>query len=543
MTTRSLVSLSLTLVCLALGGIAGARTVAGQPVTYLDTGLSQQDHQHFFRDGLGNRALPEAWFRALEDPAGDRLLGDRDNMKAVGFLYEADDDLPIGLARNEGPGGAWLGVNCAHCHTTDLTYKGTTVRIVGGTSKFDTNQFYGKVFGAIVRTSRDESVFNAFADRLLGAKATAPARAQLRGAIKQAAAGIAPFVDSFAALHPIQSGPRFAFNDIFMNVGASMLDPRNVRPERGYAGMRSIWDMGKFQWEHFDSQIGSGVSRIAFGFSVFDAFYSPTKLETVNWNVENVHRSAIEIVNKLHAPAWPERILGRIDRARAERGKKTYRSHCAGCHEPVASEQMNGLLVANVFPYKQVGTDPLYIESQYDRDPKTGELLPRQVFTGPLAGTLFADEAGRPRKSVDFVTVYLPKISQAILEARYRVLGIDPKKARAAVEDGRPNVYRRTLSHTAKPLRGIWATAPYLHNDSVPNLYQLLLPASQRAERFRVGGDFDPAQVGYHPDAEVGFQLDTTIDGNRNVGHEGPRYGTRLEEEARLDLLEYLKTL
>ena len=30
------------------------------------------------------------------------------------------------------------------------------------------------------------------------------------------------------------------------------------------------------------------------------------------------------------------------------------------------------------------------------------------------------------------------------------------------------------LAYKARPLEGIWATAPYLHNGSVPNLYELL---------------------------------------------------------------------
>ncbi len=76
-----------------------------------------------------------------------------------------------------------------------------------------------------------------------------------------------------------------------------------------------------------------------------------------------------------------------------------------------------------------------------------------------------------------------------------------------------------------RPLEGVWATPPFLHNGSVPTLYQMLLPPSKRDQRFFVGRrEFDPTHVGYvtTPDAdgdEDGFWLDTTLAGNHNTGH------------------------
>ena len=48
-----------------------------------------------------------------------------------------------------------------------------------------------------------------------------------------------------------------------------------------------------------------------------------------------------------------------------------------------------------------------------------------------------------------------------------------------------------------RALNGIWATAPYLHNGSVPTLYDLLLPAADRPKKFRVGSrELDVKKVG-----------------------------------------------
>ena len=49
-----------------------------------------------------------------------------------------------------------------------------------------------------------------------------------------------------------------------------------------------------------------------------------------------------------------------------------------------------------------------------------------------------------------------------------------------------------------RPLEGVWATPPFLHNGSIPNLYELLSPAYERSRSFFVGRrEFDPVKVGY----------------------------------------------
>jgi hypothetical protein len=84
------------------------------------------------------------------------------------------------------------------------------------------------------------------------------------------------------------------------------------------------------------------------------------------------------------------------------------------------------------------------------------------------------------------------------------------------------------LVYKTRPLNGIWATAPYLHNGSVPNLYQLLKPSAERIAAFDVGSrEFDPVHVGFVATPGAGsFQFRTTDDtgkpipGNSNAGHE-----------------------
>jgi hypothetical protein len=106
------------------------------------------------------------------------------------------------------------------------------------------------------------------------------------------------------------------------------------------------------------------------------------------------------------------------------------------------------------------------------------------------------------------------------------------------------------VAYKARPLNGIWATAPYLHNGSVPNLDELLQPAAKRSKSFSIGvRTFDPLRVGYLTDV-AGFPKFNVVDsngnpiaGNSNVGHEGEQYGTNLSPDERRQLIEYLKSL
>jgi hypothetical protein len=114
--------------------------------------------------------------------------------------------------------------------------------------------------------------------------------------------------------------------------------------------------------------------------------------------------------------------------------------------------------------------------------------------------------------------------------------------------------YASLLAYKARSLNGIWATAPYLHNGSVPNLYELLLPARRstdvdggRCDRYRqpefmVGSrELDPIKVGFKAEGYDGFLFKTDIRGNRNTGHE---YGAcKMSDADRWALLEYLKSL
>jgi mono/diheme cytochrome c family protein len=112
--------------------------------------------------------------------------------------------------------------------------------------------------------------------------------------------------------------------------------------------------------------------------------------------------------------------------------------------------------------------------------------------------------------------------------------------------------FKKTNGYANQPLDGIWARAPYLHNGSVPTLWDLLTPENERnggRDFFYTGhGVYDAANLGFGSDIEEvegrkSFRFVISEPGNSNRGHSGPQYGTTLSDDDKRALIEYLKTL
>lgn len=146
-------------------------------------------------------------------------------------------------------------------------------------------------------------------------------------------------------------------------------------------------------------------------------------------------------------------------------------------------------------------------------------------------------------------------------------IGTDPVLASGAAQFGAPFVdwYKKSFfgeiarlepqkGYVAPPLDGIWATAPYLHNGSVPTLAALLDSKTRPTYWTRTfdSTKYDPAAVGWlftkvdhGKDAETDDSAkkalyDTTRIGYANAGH---TFGDVLSDTDRAAVLEYLKTL
>jgi hypothetical protein len=171
-----------------------------------------------------------------------------------------------------------------------------------------------------------------------------------------------------------------------------------------------------------------------------------------------------------------------VDAARAERGWAIFQSQCADCHA------FGSPKVGQVTPIAAIGTDPHRLAS----------------FTPGLV-TAFHSVQEKP-----FIF----------------------------------DSYSKTQGYANLPIDGTWARAPYLHNGSVPTLWDLLQPAEKRPAQFYKGYEvYDPVKMGFVSEGKeaqaAGFLLDTTQPGNSNEGH---LFGTQLTDDEKWDLIEFLKT-
>ena len=101
--------------------------------------------------------------------------------------------------------------------------------------------------------------------------------------------------------------------------------------------------------------------------------------------------------------------------------------------------------------------------------------------------------------------------------------------------------------YIAPPLDGIWMTAPYLHNGSVPTL-EALMDSRQRPVRWvRDFGhpQYDYVKVGWKYSADTVGKATTTVYNTTlpGYGSYGHRFGDEMSKPDRKAVIEYLKTL
>lgn len=247
-------------------------------------------------------------------------------------------------------------------------------------------------------------------------------------------------------------------------------------------------------------------------------------------------------VKDLQPPAWDENIFGAVNPGLAAQGEKLYAKNCASCHstEPYPrsdpAENKFGKTFIKIVPvnFREVGTDPVYIES----------LAGRIMRTNPVTASVLegADIASAPD--------YFKNVSRGIVKRAMDDAGLSLQE-QIVFSDFRIRPDGSTYAPPcttvpcmkAGPLAGIWASGPYLHNGSVPTIYELLSPQEERRKVFWTGGrELDREKLGFlSGDAPGRFRFDTSVAGNGNQGHLYPKEG--LSPDERAALVEYLKTL
>lgn len=583
-------------------------------------GWTEQQRSEWYEATQGSRLIPYAWLMALEQPGTDRLFLHDEHIAAfrylprttssgarlpLGFALDRRDDRDLRRTRLRWRSGQdsdepWVGLNCAACHTGEITYAGRTVRIDGGPTLADFQGFMESFNLALARTAEDAAKWDRFAARVLQSEDNPANRVSLRDAFDQLRRWQA---DQLRMNHtPLRYGfgRLDAFGHIFNKV-ALLADPERATPNPADAPVSYpyLWNVQQLPHVQYNAIAANSPIRSPFSGSTFDVGALGRNTGEVVGVFADVdmrrdpglggYRSSVDVdslialeqrLMRLEPPRWPAHFPP-IDGARAAEGERLFRARCAACHLPLPDASTRVPDRISTFnpdsapdpadPSRRTppGTDPWMACNAYTYQSAAGALegLPAGYVSGPALGAV-----------ADLSDMLKATVGGVLVGAKYQVVGsafrtfffgdrpprvvpapppvaaapspvpVDPRQARL---DRCMRERSVLLAYKARPLTGIWATAPYLHNGSVPNLYQLLLPPDQRVVAFRVGTrEFDPRHVGYVTDAAAPGNAQTfsvidaggrPIPGNSNAGHD---YGNaELDEGARLAILEYMKTL
>lgn len=538
---------------------APAKTAA-DPVIYLDQGWSKSDRNTFYWISQGSAMLSFDIFKNLELSDSQELFRSDKNLERYGVITSPPDPqsnpegLPVGFTRDVTKEGRWkgdyVGINCAACHVSELHYKGKRIRIDGDVaSHFDFMAFFQCADDALQTTLHDAAKFDRLAARI-GAT-SAEAKTELRKRFIEDAERVHYYVRRImVAPHEWGPGRMDALTLIQdRKLAIATHIPENWSTPLAPVKPPFLWNAPQGAWTQW---AGIAQDPIERNFGETQGVYLPMDLTSktpaehlFDSNARLLNLGKIEdLVTHLAPPKWPEHVLGKIDRAKAARGKALFAQNCAGCHNSypyiwtAPNKYGKRFIQVGIVPQSYVGTDATQFRT----------LMP-YAQTAQLAPYLPKPFTGKPVVPASVLSV---TIGKALMETAEKKLNLSPQQAlKLHGYRARPLPHPPERSYKAAPRDGIWAEPPYLHNGSVPNLYEMLIPARQRTKKFYVGREFDPVKVGIDTSGNSGrFLFDTRLEGNSNAGHSfenAPRgngvVGPLLTEDQRWALIEYLKSI
>jgi hypothetical protein len=628
-------------------------------IAYLDQGWSAADSLWFYNITQGSNLLPYSFFLVLEQSNSPTLFRSNENIDRYGYLPQRPTTsnphgLPVGMVRDEYQGKAFMGFTCAACHTTQINYQDTGIRIDGGPANSDMEIFMVDLADALHATlnipeKRDRFIINVLKlgdyrnkDDILTDLSKYARRIKAYTIINTPRDTQRPLthygyarLDAFGriynrVLEHIMSAQQVLelLTEILsptelaevMADAESILSSNNrdhlieriqvlltdkqiitlrnkiFNPADAPVSYPFLWDVPQHDYVQWNgrvdnSELGPMARNAGQLIGVFgtldwqerDGFTLSSILGGQGFSARHIDfQSSIDIRNlrrvehhlrKLTSPLWPEYILPAIDKTKLFNGRKLFIRYCAACHVQINRTDPDRRIVAKMTAVSMVGTDSKMatnsigftgysgiLRNQYVKVGTGNFLLLHQAPAVVLLTSATRNVVITPDGDKSFIRRWLERS----VDFAYAFFDNEIKpsiKSGSYLPDTTAEPFASIMAYKARPLNGIWATAPYLHNGSIPTLYDLLLPKRRagdpegeyRPDEFRVGSrEFDPEKVGFKSEGYEGFLFRTRIWGNDNGGHEYAAGRTpqpdgtllpALTRNERLDLLEYLKSL
>ena len=629
-------------------------------IVYLDQGWSAADSLWFYNTTQGSNLLPYSFFLVLEQSDSSALFRSNENIDRYGYLPQRStasnpDGLPVGMVRDEYRNKAFMGFTCAACHTTQINYAGTGIRIDGGPANSDMESFMTDLAAAlyatletpekldrfvtnviklghyanasevladlkkyaqriktynIINTPRDTKrplthygyarldafgrIYNRVLEHIMSAQQLRELLAEILSPAELAKVmvGIEPVLSSSDRDHVIERTQAYLTDKQIIKLRNKIYNPADAPVSYPF-----LWDVPQHDYIQWNGRVdNSGLGPMArnagqligvFGtldWQEKDGFTLSSVLGGQGFGSKHIDfQSSIDIRNlrrvenhlrKLTSPLWPEHILPKLDKQRLVKGAELFSQYCASCHGQLNRTDPDRRVVAKMISVSSVGTDSKMaansieftgysgiLKNQYVSVSTGNILLQHQAPAVALLTSATRNVITTPDRDKWFIRRWIERS----FDFAYTFFD---NEVRSSLKNGNytPDTtakpFASVMAYKARPLNGIWATAPYLHNGSVPTLYDLLLPKRRvsdpiegeyRPDEFMVGSrEFDLEKVGLKSIGYDGFLFRTSIWGNNNNGHEyasgltpqpDGTFLPALTKEQRLDLLEYLKSL
>lgn len=514
----------------------------------------------------------------------------------IGFAVDHSDDSNLLRSRLRWAAGQsnsepWIGMTCAACHTGEvITPQGQHIRIDGGPGMGDFQSFIEALDASVVATLADNAKFDRFAAKVLG-----PAIDRDKGMLRTALTAFNDWERKIDGLNnpeaPRKQALRYgygrldAFGHIFNKVSAlTGAGDQFSAPADAPVSYPFLWNVAqhdKVQWNGIapNKRVGFGNHYVDVGAlgrntgEVIGVFadvvvakdYSGLSGYVSTVDVQNL--DAIELqLGKLLPPKWP----AAFEQPKPEMvtaGRKLFVQHCQECHADLDRTQLDkrfNVVMTPIWGKRGVGTDPWMACNAFTYRAQTGNLenVPigfiggKQRF-GPIAddsqmltATVIGVIAGKKRELAKAAAKALIGLPRPVKGTGLAEPEFAQKPAAEREQICRDNASNALMAYKGRPLTGIWATAPYLHNGSVRTLFELLKAPVNREPSFVVGSRvFDPEKVGFvSAPSGVPFTFvardavtKKPIPSNSNDGHDYGNAG--FTDQQRYELIAYMKTL
>ncbi len=566
--------------------------------------------EKFWYTSQGSRFVPYVWFTWLEQADNETFFRHSANMTRLGYLPEQSSalnpaGLPIGFALDvdKHNGDAWLGFTCAACHTGQVSISGAPILIEGGGALSDFMGFFDDLRTALKRTQAQPDKFTRFAERVLADNYSSVLAEQLHQELGKVIAALDQHHDINLAhdsrARNLAGHGRIDAFGIIQNAGTalSMGDLSNHNSSNAPVSYPFLWGTNQsdvVQWNGLLPNT-SLVGPLARNAGEVVGSFGGLNITPAPWwkrwflGQKNTYRGTVNFANlgeleswarDLRSPQWQESpLLPPIDEALASAGETLYIENCQHCHALVPRANQHRPYNAVMVRTSIVGTDPTMAHNAIDHMARTLRLegVKKAIYFGekfgssapaiefaingtfglmlaePFAANKAAKRSARAEENSDAANIdgdaeealetQLENYFDAVAETSCDTPQSLQALASANITDDNDHRY----CYKARPLTGIWTSAPFLHNGSVPSLWDVLQTPENRPSEFWVGShELDPIKVGLETKKGSSlfnvYQADgiTYEAGNANSGH---LFGTQLSDEEKWQLVEFLKTL